>query len=140
MKLQGKNADLAVPTTGKNLRQPWELSPQAGEGALGTHAGPPLDLLRGLDHAGKSSRSPSLLAMAVLDFSGAAHMQCCNFCLKRLRLQISLTAWKSVKGCLHKPDVSKEINSLNLQIPFLNIGIPDRFLCNSRMCYLHQDN
>lgn len=107
VKLQGKNADLAVPTTGKNLRQPWELSPWAGEGALGTHAGPPLDLLHGLDHAGKHSRSPSLLGTAVLDFSGAAHMQHCNFCLKRLRLQISLMAWKSLKGCLHKPDVSQ---------------------------------
>ena len=40
MKLQGKNADIAVPTNGKNLCQPWELSPQAGEGAQGIHAGP----------------------------------------------------------------------------------------------------
>lgn len=107
MKLQGKNADLAVPTTGKNLRQAWEFSPQAGERVLGTHAGPLLDLLHGLDHAGKGSRCPSLLGMAVLDFSGATHMQCCNFCLKRLSLQMGLVAWKSVKKSLHKTDVSK---------------------------------
>ena len=107
MKLQGKNADIAVPTIRKNLRQPWELSPRAGEGAQGTRASPPLHPLHGLDCAGKGSRSPSRLGKAVRDFSGAAHMQHCSFCLKRLSLQISLTAWKSVKGCLHKTDVSK---------------------------------
>lgn len=33
VKLQGKNAETAAPSSGKNLRQPWELSPRAGEGA-----------------------------------------------------------------------------------------------------------
>lgn len=107
MKLQGKNADRAVPTIRKNLRQPWDLSLQAGDGEQGTCAGPPLHPLHGLDHAGKASRSPSLLGKAVLHFSSAAHMQLCNFCLKRLSLQISLRAWKSVKGCLLKTEVSK---------------------------------
>lgn len=139
MKLQGKNADIAVPTIRKNLRQPWALSPRAGEGEQGTCAGPSLQP-HGLDCAGKASRSPSLLGKAVLDFSSAAHMQRCNFCLKRLSWQISLTAWKPVKGCLHKTRCLQAIISLNLQVPFLNTGIPDRFLHSFCMRYLHQDN
>lgn len=82
MKLQGKNADVEVPTAGKNLRQPWKLSPRAGDGEQGTCTGPPLHPLRALDYAGKGSRSP--------DSSSAAHMQHRNFGLKRLSLQISL--------------------------------------------------
>lgn len=82
MKLQGKNADIEVSTAGKNPRQPWELSPWAGDGEQGTCTGPPLHPLRALDRAGKGSRSP--------DSSSAAHMQHHNFGLKRLSVQISL--------------------------------------------------
>lgn len=69
MKLHKKNADVAVPSTGKNLRQPWELSPRAGERAQGTHAGPPLHPLHGSDRAGKGSRSPSLASPVLLTYS-----------------------------------------------------------------------
>lgn len=65
-----------------------------------------LAFTQGSDHAGKGSRTPGTLGKDVVDSSSTAHMQHCNFCLKRLSLQISLTARESLQGCLHKPDIS----------------------------------
>lgn len=140
MKLQGKNADIAVPTIRKNLRQPWELSPRAGEGEQGTRTGPSLQP-HGLDRAGKASRSPSLLGKAVLEL-----LQCCSHAALQLLSQEAEFANQS-NGlevsevfCLHKTRCLQALISLNLQVPFLNTGIPDRFLRSACMRYLHQHN
>lgn len=129
MKLQGKNADLAVPTSGKNLRQPWELRPPAGEGALGTHAGPPLHLLCGLDRAGKGSRSPSLLGTAVLDFGGCSHAAL-QLLSQEAEFANQSTGLEGSDGMSAQNRCFQALIYLNLQIPFLNTGIPDRLLCN----------
>lgn len=125
MKLQGKNADIAVPTIRKNLRQPWELSPPAGEGEQGTRwpFPSPTAWLRPCWEAPHISQSAAQGCTGLL--------QCCSRTALHLLSPESEFANQSnglevSERMFVQNRCFQALISLNLQIPFLGIGIPNR--------------